>query len=129
MIYVVMECPQLESNLHPLAISTEWSRHVDSVVTVGSASHVVINSSRASSKHGIGRKRVRSSEPESNPSSKAASGLGIFWWRGGKLSRRVFNWKVVPCSLASKAARQGLHIVFSFLYAVGVIMFTVKSNE
>lgn len=124
-----MECPQLESNLHPLAFSTEWSKHVDSVVTVGSASHVVISSSRASSKHGIGRKRVKSSEHESNPSSKAASGLGIFWWRGGKLSRQVFNWKVLPCSLASKAARQGLHIVFSFLYAGGVIVFTVKSTE
>lgn len=110
-----MECPQLESNLRPLALSTEWSRHVDSVATVGSAAHVVISSSRASSKHGINRKRVRASEPESNPSSNAAGGLGILWWRGGRLSRKVFNWKVVPHSLASKAARQGLHIVFSFL--------------
>lgn len=119
-----MGCPQLESNLHPLALSTEWSRHVDSVITVGSASHVVNSSSRASSKHGISRKRVRPSEPESNPSSNAASGLSMFWWRGGRISRRVFNWKVLPCSLASKAARQGLHIVFSFLYVVGVEVFS-----
>ncbi|XP_042954331.1 DDT domain-containing protein PTM [Carya illinoinensis] len=96
----------LESNLHPLALSTEWSRHVDSVITVGSASHVVNSSLRASSKHGISRKRVRPSEPESNPSSNASSGLSTFWWRGGRISRRVFNWKVLPCSLASKAARQ-----------------------
>ncbi|KAG6671285.1 hypothetical protein I3843_Q001600 [Carya illinoinensis] len=40
----------LESNLHPLALSTEWSRQVDSAVTMGSASHVVISSMRASSK-------------------------------------------------------------------------------
>ncbi|XP_040993587.1 DDT domain-containing protein PTM-like [Juglans microcarpa x Juglans regia] len=96
----------LESNLRPLALSTEWSRQVDSAVTMGSASHVVISSMRASSKQGISRKRVRPSEPESHPSSNAASGLGIFWWRGGRLSRQVFNWKVLPCSLASKAARQ-----------------------
>lgn len=96
----------LESNLRPLAISTEWSKHVDSVATVGSASHIVISSSRASSKQGVSRKRVRSSEAESNPSSNAASGLGILWWRGGRLSRQVYNWKVIPRSLASKAARQ-----------------------
>jgi hypothetical protein len=114
-IFVIIECPQLESNLRPLAISTEWSKHVDSVATVGSASHIVISSSRASSKQGVSRKRVRSSEAESNPSSNAASGLGILWWRGGRLSRQVYNWKVIPRSLASKAARQGLHMVFSFL--------------
>uniref|UniRef100_A0A5B6ZGD5 PHD-type domain-containing protein n=1 Tax=Davidia involucrata TaxID=16924 RepID=A0A5B6ZGD5_DAVIN len=96
----------LESNLRRLALSPEWLKHVDSVVTMGSASHVVTSSVRVSSKHGIGKKRARCSDLEPKPTSNAAAGLGLFWWRGGRLSRQLFNWKVLPHSLASKAARQ-----------------------
>ncbi|KAF2287418.1 hypothetical protein GH714_039857 [Hevea brasiliensis] len=96
----------LESNLRRLALSAEWLKHVDSATTMGSASHIVKASLRASSKNGIGRKRARYSEFDSNPSSNSASGLGMLWWRGGRLSRRLFSWKVLPRSLVSKAARQ-----------------------
>ncbi|XP_039018880.1 DDT domain-containing protein PTM-like isoform X1 [Hibiscus syriacus] len=85
----------LEANLHHLALSTDWMKHVDSAVTMGSASHIVIASSRGSAKHGIAR--------TSNP----AVGPSICWWRGGTFSRQLFNWKVLPRSLVSKAARQG----------------------
>ncbi|KAJ6691956.1 PHD FINGER FAMILY PROTEIN [Salix purpurea] len=97
---------KLEANVQRLALSADWVKHVDSGVTMGSSSHIVTASSRASLKNGIGRKRARSTECESNPCAKSASGLGMFWWRGGRLSRRLFSWKVLPCSLASKAARQ-----------------------
>ncbi|GMI94647.1 DDT-PHD PROTEIN3 [Hibiscus trionum] len=85
----------LEANLHHLALSTDWMKHVDSAVTMGSASHIVIASSRGSAKHGI----TRTSNPAVGPS--------ICWWRGGRVSRQLFNWKVLPRSLVSKAARQG----------------------
>ncbi|GFS30983.1 PHD-finger and DNA binding domain-containing protein [Actinidia rufa] len=88
----------LESNLRRLALSAEWLKHVDSVATMGSASHVV-----TSSKY---RKRTRYLDLEPKPLSKAAAGLGLFWWRGGRISRELFKWKVCPRSLASKAARQ-----------------------
>ncbi|WRX33231.1 DDT domain - like 4 [Theobroma cacao] len=97
----------LEANLHHLALSAEWMKQVDSAVTMGSASHVVTASSRASAKHGIARKRGRSNDGESNPTSNPAAGPSICWWRGGRVSRQLFNWKVLPRSLASKAARQG----------------------
>ncbi|XP_057790212.1 DDT domain-containing protein PTM-like isoform X2 [Salvia miltiorrhiza] len=97
---------KLESNLHHLALSADWRKHVDSVATVGSATHIISSSARASSKHGISRKRAKSSDV-SGPSSNAATGLSLFWWRGGRGSRTLFNWKVLPHSLASKAARQG----------------------
>ncbi|KAB5540946.1 hypothetical protein DKX38_013920 [Salix brachista] len=97
---------KLEANVQRLALSADWVKHVDSGVTMGSSSHIVTASSRASLKNGIGRKRARSTECESNPCAKSASGLGMFWWRGGRLSRRLFSWKVLPCSLTSKAARQ-----------------------
>ncbi|XP_041998604.1 DDT domain-containing protein PTM [Salvia splendens] len=97
---------QLASNLHHLALSADWRKHVDSVATVGSATHIVSTSARASAKHGISRKRAKSSDV-SGPSSNAATGLSLFWWRGGRGSRTLFSWKVLPHSLASKAARQG----------------------
>ncbi|XP_038878800.1 DDT domain-containing protein PTM isoform X4 [Benincasa hispida] len=95
----------IESNLRHPAISAEWFKYVDSVNTLGSAS-LYITSSLRGTKHGISRKRARFSDSESNASSNGSSGLSMFWWRGGQLSRRIFNWKVLPRSLVSKAARQ-----------------------
>lgn len=100
--------------MRPLALTPDWLKHVDSLAKMGSGHHIVTNSPRVSSKHGIGKKKARYLEPELNPSSNAGSGLGLFWWRGGRLSRRLFNWKVLPQSLACKAARQGLNICFVF---------------
>ncbi|CAO2837350.1 unnamed protein product [Amaranthus hypochondriacus] len=94
----------LESHLRSLALSAEWYKHVDLVTTMGSAHHFVA-SSRASSKNGINRKKVRYSESESK-SSAAGKGLTLYWWRGGKASRSLFNWKGVPRFLALKAARK-----------------------
>lgn len=106
----------LEANLHHLALSADWLKHVDSVVTMGSASHVV-TSLRAYSKNVINRKRSKCSDIEPTPTSNAASGLGMFWWRGGRLSRQVFSWKVLPRSLTSKAARQaGCSKILGILY-------------
>lgn len=98
---------QLESNLCSRALSAEWLKHVDSAVSVGSASHIVTSSVRASSKYLPGRKRPKCSDNESNPASNAASGLGMLWWRGGRLSRQIFSWKALPYSLVSRGARQG----------------------
>ncbi|KAK9273798.1 hypothetical protein L1049_018608 [Liquidambar formosana] len=95
-----------ESNLRQLALSADWLKHVDSVVRMGSASHVVTSFVHVSSKHGISKKRGRGVDYGPTPSSNAASGLSMFWWRGGRISRHVFNWKVLPRSLARKAARQ-----------------------
>ncbi|KAM6596713.1 hypothetical protein CsatA_007237 [Cannabis sativa] len=97
----------LVSNLGRLALSTEWLKYMDSDVSMGSASHIVTSSARGSSKHMIARKRLKSLDIEPGPTLNTASGLGIFWWRGGRLSRQMFNWKVLPHSLVSKAARQG----------------------
>lgn len=111
LLFLVVCMTQLEANLHHLALSADWLKHVDSVVSMGSASHVV-TSLRAYSKNVINRKRPKCSDIEPTPTSNAASGLGMFWWRGGRLSRQVFSWKVLPRSLTSKAARQGLLILF-----------------
>lgn len=96
----------LESNLRHRALSADWLKHVDSVGTMGSATHIVVNLSRTSSKHGVGKKRARHSDIESSSSSKTTGGLVMYWSRGGRLSRKLFNWKVLPRSFIAKAARQ-----------------------
>ncbi|KAK4786056.1 hypothetical protein SAY86_002745 [Trapa natans] len=98
---------KLASNLHNRAISEEWTKYEDSTLVLGSASHVLKSPTSATSKPGPGRKSVRFTGPDSRPSSTGSSGPGMFYWRGGRLSRHLFNWKVIPQSLASKAARQG----------------------
>lgn len=105
---------QLEYNLRLLALSPDWLKHVDSVATMGSATHIVV-SSRTSSRQSIGRKRARYSDIETSSSSNTASGLGMYWWRGGRLSRKLFNLKVLPHSLVTKAARQGLQVVLFYM--------------
>lgn len=97
----------LELNIRPRVLSDEWLKHVDSVVKVGSASHIVTSKPRIPSRNTIGRKKSQFLDSEPHSSKNAASGLGLFWWRGGRLTRKLFSWKVLPHSLASKAARQG----------------------
>ncbi|XP_074321250.1 DDT domain-containing protein PTM [Silene latifolia] len=94
----------LESNINPSALSADWSKHIDSVGTMGSASHFVANS-RVNSKNGISKKKGKYADSETK-SSAAGNGLSLFWWRGGRTSRSLFNWKVIPRSAALKAARK-----------------------
>ncbi|RWR76108.1 DDT domain-containing protein PTM-like protein [Cinnamomum micranthum f. kanehirae] len=98
----------LESNLRRVALSAEWLKQVDSAVALGSGSHVFTSSVHVSSKHGFGKKRARknASDTESNFLSNAATMSGIYWWRGGRLSRQVFQWKLLPRSLAFKCGRR-----------------------
>ncbi|XP_042515683.1 DDT domain-containing protein PTM-like [Macadamia integrifolia] len=109
----------LESNLRRIALSVEWSKQVDSVATMGSASHVLATSVNVSLKQGISRKRARILDADSNSYSIAAA-KSDFWWRGGKLSRQAFSWKVLPRSLASKGGRQaGCKKIPGIYYADG----------
>lgn len=111
---------QLEANLHRLALSADWMKPGDSATTMGSGSHIVTASSRGSAKLGIARKRGRCNDGESNPTYNPAVGPSICWWRGGRVSRQLFNWKVLPRSLVSKAAKKGLHFSsFSFKFSAG----------
>ncbi|CAL9230074.1 unnamed protein product [Arabidopsis halleri] len=98
---------ELEASLHHRVLSLEWLSHVDAAVVMGSAIHILIASTRSWSKTAIGKRRGTLLESGVNPTAKKNGGLTMCWWRGGQLSRRLFNWKVLPRSLISKAARQG----------------------
>ncbi|XP_008787592.2 DDT domain-containing protein PTM [Phoenix dactylifera] len=109
----------LESNLRRVALSAEWLKPVDSVEIVGSASHVVTGSVLMSSNNGSSRKQSKKSLSVSESVRDPAAG-SVFWWRGGRLSRQVFHWKILPRSLASKGGRQaGCKKIPNILYPDG----------
>ncbi|ONM60474.1 DNA binding [Zea mays] len=97
----------LESSLRRVAITTEWQKAADSVEVVGSAAHILVRSSNKSLSHVSATARKPGRKPSPNGELKVDSrDVGVYWWRGGKLSRQVFHWKRLPQSLVNKAARQ-----------------------
>ncbi|KAG8099175.1 hypothetical protein GUJ93_ZPchr0013g34119 [Zizania palustris] len=98
----------LESSLRRVAFSVEWQKPADSVEVVGSAAHILVRTSNKSSCHGSARKPGR--KPSNGELKVDSRDVGVYWWRGGILSRQVFHWKRLPQSLVYKAARQAGHI-------------------
>ncbi|KAJ0260851.1 PHD-finger and DNA binding domain-containing protein [Hirschfeldia incana] len=90
---------ELEANLHHRVLSLQWLNHVDSSVEMGSSRHIIISKTA--------KRRGALLESGVNPTAKKNVALTMTWWRGGQISRQLFNWKVLPRSLVSKAARQG----------------------
>jgi hypothetical protein len=117
MIFFFAYTLQLESSLRRVAITTEWQKAADSVEVVGSAAHILVRSSNKSLSHVSATAKKPGRKPSPNGELKVDSrDVGVYWWRGGKLSRQVFHWKRLPQSLVNKAARQGLSAIFcSFL--------------
>ncbi|KAI3846440.1 hypothetical protein MKX03_001890 [Papaver bracteatum] len=96
----------VESNLRHIALSADWFKVVDSVVTMGSASYAMTKGQVSSSKNGGGKKRGKLSLTETNSTVNGGGRSGVFWWRGGRVSRQVFHCKILPQFLAVKSGRQ-----------------------
>ncbi|CAF2119383.1 unnamed protein product [Brassica napus] len=92
---------ELEANLHHRVLSLQWLNHVDSSVEMGSSRYIIASASKTAKRRGT------LLESGVNPTAKKNGALAMCWWRGGRISRELFNWKVLPRSLVSKAARQG----------------------
>ena len=92
--------------MHHRVLSLQWLNHVDSSVEMGSSRHIIALASKTAKRRGT------LLESGVNPTAKKNGALAMCWWRGGRISRELFNWKVLPRSLVSKAARQGLYFLF-----------------
>lgn len=100
--------------------------------TIGSASYSLTDS-HESSNNGSSKKQGRKSNPTSDRNNISDDSTShVNWWRGGKLSRQVYQWKRLPRSLASKSGRQGKYYHFNdfvmtelstFLYIFLVLKF------
>ncbi|KAF2924317.1 DDT domain-containing protein PTM [Oryza sativa Japonica Group] len=108
----------LESSVRRVAFSVEWQKPADSVEVVGSAAHVLVRTSNKSSRHGSTRKPGR--KPFIVELKVDSRDVGVYWRRGGRLSRQVFHWKRLPKSLTYKAVRQAGRIkIPTILYSDG----------
>ncbi|PNT74608.1 hypothetical protein BRADI_1g18770v3 [Brachypodium distachyon] len=108
----------LESSLRRVAFFGDWQKPADSVEVVGSAAHILVRSSNKSKSYASARKPGR--KPSIDELKVDSPDVGVYWWRGGTLSRQVFHWKRLPQSLASRAARQaGRKKISTIVYPEG----------
>lgn len=93
---------QLEEHIRPVAFSPDWLKVVDDWMVESSGVQNNTNPTGATQKRPGGR---RSKKQEVDP---GGDDLRIVtWWRGGKLSKQVFQKGILPCSIIKRAARKG----------------------
>lgn len=100
---------QLELNMRRVALSVEWTKPVDDARAIVAAS-IVTSPVRRSSSY-VGRRKQGKKNISSNDysfTSLRATISDICWWRGRRLSRQLFQCKMLPQPLASKGGRQGM---------------------
>lgn len=99
---------QLEENIHHVAFSGDWVKLVDGWSVESSATHVS-SAAELSQKHDPGGRRGR--RPSAMPEVKADEDPDIsddfVWWRGGMLSKVMFQKGILPQNLVKNSARQG----------------------
>ncbi|KAL1552986.1 hypothetical protein AAHA92_13718 [Salvia divinorum] len=99
---------ELASNLHRRAFSGDWTKSVDNAATMGSSSHTMKKSTmRVPRLPADSRGKRKCPKDKLTPTPKEEQGVSLSWWRGGRASRKLFNWKVLPRALARNAAQKG----------------------
>ncbi|KAL5709643.1 hypothetical protein ACHQM5_020308 [Ranunculus cassubicifolius] len=112
---------QLEEHIRAVAFSSDWAKFVDDWMVEASAVQNATGPVGASSKKSGGRRNKKQAvvsevTKESGDNDKKI----VRWWRGGKLSKLVFQKGILPRSIVRKAARQGGRIKISGIYYADV---------
>lgn len=99
---------QLEENVRPIALSGDWIKLVDGSSTQSSTSQIAANAAGSTQKRRPGRRgRKPSAMVEVASDDCQDMSTDFTWWRGGTLSKLMFQRGILPCSMIRKAARQG----------------------
>lgn len=91
--------------MRSVALSGDWVKLVDDYLTESpfqGSSHTV-----NAQKRGPGGRRNRKQTSASEAEADDRLERSFTWWRGGKLSKLLFNRAMLPSSVVKKAARQG----------------------
>ncbi|KAF5194958.1 Ddt domain-containing protein ptm [Thalictrum thalictroides] len=105
---------ELEEHIRPVAFSGDWIKLVDDWMVESSA---VQNASVGAPLKRPGGRRSRKQAAIEVPIDPCDDDKRIVnWWRGGKLSKLVFQKGILPCSIVKKAARQGGRKKISSIY-------------
>lgn len=104
---------QFEENIRGIAFSGGWTKSMDDFIELPKSSNGFCRTG-GNKKRGSGIKwSKRQSELMVASSDDKCDYLQ--WWRGGKLSKAIFQTATIPSSLAKKAARQGKWFFTSIL--------------
>lgn len=111
---------QLEENIRGIAFCGEWTKLVDTWTTDFSSARSGLCRSGTSRKCGPGGKRYRKQSETSEFENDSSSDdfKNVLWWRGGKLSKLLFQRGALSSSLVKKMGRQGQYhfSCHSYLY-------------
>ncbi|GAB2233927.1 hypothetical protein Drorol1_Dr00003157 [Drosera rotundifolia] len=97
---------ELEEHVRAVAFSGEWIKQVDNLMSDSSVTQTACPTG-STQKRGPGRRRkhfIPAEVPADDTDEKMAD---FTWWRGGRLSKLLFQKGMLPHALLRKAARQG----------------------
>ncbi|KAL5981949.1 hypothetical protein ACLOJK_016016 [Asimina triloba] len=102
----VKKTAKLEENIHALALSGGWLKPVDDWSVDSSTAPTSVCMIAPAKKRGPNKKN-RKQSATSEITADAPSKSPVNWWRGGKLSKMVFQKGILPRPVSKRAARQG----------------------
>ncbi|MCD7470308.1 hypothetical protein HAX54_010042 [Datura stramonium] len=99
---------ELEENIHLIAFSVDWTKLVDGGSSESSITHSAAGAAGSTHKRKPGR---RGRKPMAIVEATADESQDILtdftWWRGGLISKFIFQKGTLPRRMVKKAARQG----------------------
>ncbi|KAH7561168.1 hypothetical protein JRO89_XS10G0183100 [Xanthoceras sorbifolium] len=111
---------ELEENTCLIVLSGEWVKPMDNLLGESSVIESASCNVGTTQKRGPGGKRGRKPFVMSEVSADVENDQSFSWWQGGKISKRIFQKAILPCSMVRKAARQGgKRRIFGVNYADG----------
>lgn len=106
---------QLEENIRLIALSGDWVKLVDHWLVEASATQSAASATVSTQKRGPGRRSKRQFGV-SEVTDDISLDRDFTWWRGGKLSKQIFQRGILPLSAVKSVARQGNFKVYPFNY-------------
>lgn len=99
---------QLEENIRVVSFSGDWVKLVDSCSVESSVTQSNTTAVGSTQKRGPGRRGRKPAvvhEPTADDDHNTQN--DFIWWRGGMLSKLVFQKGILPSKMVKKSARQG----------------------
>ncbi|KAL6563659.1 hypothetical protein OROGR_002618 [Orobanche gracilis] len=99
---------ELEENVRTIALSGDWTKIIEGSSSQSSISQIAASAAGSTEKHKLGRRGKKpSAVVEVAVDASQDVKTGFTWWRGGRLSKLIFQREILPCSTIKKSARQG----------------------
>ncbi|XP_076917554.1 DDT domain-containing protein PTM-like [Bidens hawaiensis] len=100
---------EFERNIRDIAFSTDWVRLVDDTGSESQLSQTAKNVTGSTQKLGLSRRARKAvvTIPEIPDTDVKDLSTDFAWWRGGMLSKHIFQKGILPQMMIKHAARQG----------------------